>query len=461
MNPASLASATRKVAWRIVPFLCLLYVFNILDRSNVGFARLGMTKDLGLSEEVINWGIGLFYLGYLVFEVPSNLLLRRLGARVWISRIMISWGLVSMLTLAVTGPISFYWARVMLGVAEAGFFPGVIFYLTAWFPASKRARVIAWFMIASPLANVLGNPVSGVIMDHFHGDNGLAGWQWLFLLEGFPSVLLGILVLFVLPDSPRDARWLAEDEKKALEDQMLREDQQRLLTGGTEKLFDLLRDFRVWILVGLYFTVAVGTNATGAYLPKLVKGHFEPMLLAQEKLVAEDAANKPVATGRIGKIVAVWDKIGVLGKVGLLSALPYLASVVAMLIASWLSDRWRMRAVVVALSLAIAGVGWIIAWRAEDPWLALVGLCMAQAGMMAVLPVFWALPSMFLGGVAAAAGIALINSVANIGGIIAPTIVGWWGVAPMVGIMVYGVLMSLIAWIMVEKGAKAQRGGTD
>ena len=430
MNLDAAAGATRKVAWRIVPFLCLLYVFNILDRANVGFARLGMTRDLGLADAVIDWGYGLFYVGYLVFEVPSNLLLRKFGARVWISRIMITWGLVSMLTLAVAGPVSYYWARVLLGIAEAGFFPGIIFYLTAWFPPARRARVVAWFMLAIPVANIFGNPVSGLIMDTFGGSGGLAGWQWLFLLEGLPSVVLGILVLFVLPDRPRDAAWLNDGEKTALESQIDAEGDQRRAAGGTDKL-TALADPRVWLLVALYFSVAVGTNATGAHLPKLVKGHFEPMLQEQA-----------VAAGR--------DKDQILWQVGLLSALPHLASVVAMVVTSWLSDRWRSRSLLVAAALLAAGAGWAVAWQAENPWAALAGLCLAQAGMMAVLPVFWALPPLFLGGAAAAAGIALINSVANIGGIFAPRIIGALGVGPMVAFMAWGVMMALLARVLVE-----------
>lgn len=430
-DPAVGQSALTKVAWRVIPFLCLLYVFNIIDRANVSFARLTMTKDAGLSDAVIDWGYGLFYIGYLVFEVPSNLLLRRLGARVWISRIMVSWGLVSMLTMMVADAWSYYWARILLGVAEAGFFPGIIFYLTAWFPDARRARVVAFFMLAIPAANVLGNPVSGAIMDFCHGALGLAGWKWLFLLEGLPSVVLGLLVLRLLPDRPRDASWLTGAEKEWLEGEVEAEADRRTLAGGTEHMA-ALADARVWLLIGLYFSVAVGTNATGAYLPKLVKGHFEPLLL--EHAGTTDAV-----------------EAGLLWKVGVLSALPHLASVAAMMVVSRISDLWRQRGLLVALSLAVAGGGWLMAWRLADPWLALVGLCLAQAGMMAVLPVFWALPSLFLGGAAAAAGIALINSVANIGGIFAPRVIGAYGPAPMVAVMVWGVALALVSITLVER----------
>ena len=390
-----------KIAWRLVPFLALLYVFNIIDRSNVGFARLKMTGDLSLSNAVIDLGYGLFYVGYLLFEVPSNLLLRRFGARAWIARIMVTWGFVSMLTAFVTGPWSYYGARILLGVAEAGFFPGIIYYLTAWFPAAQRARVVAGFMLAIPISGILGNPVSGAIMDGFQGTGGLAGWQWLFVLEGIPAILLGVSVLWFLPDSPRDARWLTADERDWLEGEIAAEAGVRTSVGGHEKL-GALADPRIWLLIALYFSVAVGTNVTGSYLPKLIKDSFEPLLAGSE---------------------------GFYWKVGLLSTLPSILSVIAMVIVSRVSDRTRSRATLIAGALTAAAVGWYYAWQGGDPWTKLAGLCVAQAGMMAVLPVFWALPPLFLGGVAAAAGIALINSVANIGGIIAPSVVGNFAMA--------------------------------
>ena len=420
--------ALRKVAWRLVPFLCLLYVFNIVDRANVGFARLGMSSSLGLSDPVIDLGYGLFYVGYLVFEVPSNLMLRRLGARVWISRIMISWGFVSMLTAWAGGPGSYYAARILLGVAEAGFFPGIIYYLTSWFPAAHRARVVALFMLAIPVANILGNPFAGAIMDGMQGLGGMAGWQWLFVLEGLPTIVLGVVVLCVLPDRPRDASWLDEEEKASLEAQIADEESSRLRAGGSEKL-TALADPRIWLLVALYFSVGVGTNATGADLPKLVKGYFEPLLLGE-------------AGGGV--------QTGILWKVGLLSALPHLASVVAMVAVSRLSDRWKKRSLLLAASLAVAAAGWLLTLLAEGPWLKLAGLCLAQSGMMAVLPVFWTLPSLFLGGAAAAGGIALINSLANIGGIFAPSLIGRFGIAPMVAVMVWGMVMALLTQWFVE-----------
>ena len=436
-----------KIAWRLVPFLALLYVFNIIDRSNVVFARLKMTGDLSISDAVIDLGYGLFYVGYLLFEVPSNLLLRRFGARAWIARIMVTWGFVSMLTAFVTGPWSYYGARILLGVAEAGFFPGIIYYLTAWFPAAQRARVVAGFMLAIPLSGILGNPVSGAIMDGFQGTGGLAGWQWLFVLEGIPAILLGFSVLWYLPDSPRDARWLAADECDWLEGELAAEDTTRQRVGGHDKL-GALADPRVWLLIALYFSVAVGTNATGAYLPKLVKDSFEPILAASDGVVPGFVGSLPDPIRRL--VEPMFAGKGVYWKIGLLTTLPSILSVIAMVFVSLISDRTRSRSTLIAGALTAATVGWYFAWQGGDPWTKLAGLCVAQAGMMAVLPVFWALPPLFLGGAAAAAGIALINSVANIGGAIAPSFVGKFGIGPVVAVMLWGVAMALIVWRSLE-----------
>jgi len=415
----------RKVIWRLVPYLALLYTFNIIDRANVGFARLGMVDSLGFSNSVIDWGYGIFYVGYLLFEVPSNMLLRRFGARRWIARIMISWGLVSTLTAWAVGPTSYFAARILLGVAEAGFFPGIIYYLTAWFPASLRARVVAWFMLAIPVATMLGNLASGLILDRMEGVAGLAGWQWLFILEGIPSVLLGVSVLFLLPDGPRDAAWLADDERAWLEADLGREEGRRLEAGGSDKL-SALADLRVWILIGLYLAVAIGTNATGAHLPKLVDDAFAPLL-----------GGDGGAAGRYGKVA-------------LLAALPQAVAIIAMLVASRVSDASGRRCGVILACLVVAAAGWTLAGTPAGPWPRLAGLCLAQAGMMAVLPVFWALPPLFLGGAAAAAGIALVNSVANAGGIFAPKLIGGFGVGPLVAIMVWGAAMAVLARMLVE-----------
>jgi ACS family tartrate transporter-like MFS transporter len=388
----------RAVLWtvgmRLLPFLFLLYVVNILDRGNVAFARLSMWPKLGWEgdegEAIFALGAGIFYLGYITFEVPSNLILHRLGARVWIGRIMVSWGAVSTAMLLVREPWHFYLLRFLLGVAEAGFFPGIILYLSHWFPAQQRARAVALFMLASPTAGALGNALSGAVVQYLDGAGGLAGWQWLFLVEGVPSVVLGCFVWFYLTDRPEQARWLTPAERDWLADRIGREAKRREEHHGLTRL-SALADGRVLLLIALYFTVAVGSNAFGFYLPKIVQGRFpqeDPFMI------------------------------------GLLAAVPNLIAVAGMVVIGIHSDRTGERRRHVAFSALLAAAGWVLAAAAEGPWLALLGLTLAQVGMMSMLPTFWALPASFLSGTAAAAGIALINSVANIGGFLGPNVLG-------------------------------------
>lgn len=409
-DPPDPALVLRKVAWRLVPFLCLLYIFNILDRSNVGFARLTMQDDLGMKEAVFDLGYGIFYLGYLAFEVPANLLLRRVGARLWMARIMVTWGLVSCATMAVTGPVGFYLVRILLGVAEAGFFPGIILYLTFWFPARERAKVTAYFMMAIPMAGIIGNPISGAILEYLDGAAGLKGWQWLFLIEGLPSVLLGFLVLFCLADGPQQARWLSESERSWLVGHLSREEGYRQQRHGGDLLRAMMAG-RVWLLIGLYFTVAVGANAAGAYLPDLVSKRFQG-----------------------------WSKF----EVGLLTAVPHVCAIVGMTLLAAHSDRTGERRGHVAFAAFLAAAGWTLAAATASPWWAFAGLCLAQTGMMSMLPTFWALPTSFLSGAAAAGGIALINSVANIGGFMGPTILGQLGLWAMAGTLCAGGGLALL-----------------
>ncbi|QDU24997.1 Putative tartrate transporter [Anatilimnocola aggregata] len=408
MNQDLEQSTLRRVAWRIVPFICLLYVLNILDRANVGFARLAMQDDLGLTKAMFDLGYGMFYVGYILFEVPSNLLMRRFGARKWIARIMITWGLVSAATMFAQDVWTFYGLRILLGVAEAGFFPGIILYLSDWFPDRQRARMTAFFMLAIGLSNVLGNPLSGWIMDHFDGMSGLHGWQWLFLLEGLPTAVVGIAVLFYLDDSPRSARWLSDTQRDWLMKHMAEEDRVRRQQHGPDKWHAMLQP-RVWLLIAIYFTVAVGSNAGGAYFPTIIKEQYTQTSNFQ---------------------------------IGLLTALPHLCAIVAMSLVGISSDRTGERRWHLAGSALMAAIGWsLVAWG-PTPLIALAGLCVAQAGMMSMLPVFWTIPSTFLSGTAAAGGIALINSVANIGGFFGATILGQLGLWSMAGILLAGGLMT-------------------
>jgi MFS transporter, ACS family, tartrate transporter len=403
----------RIVFWRLVPFLCVLYLFNILDRANVGFARLRMQDDLHLSERTFNLGYGIFYLGYLLFEVPSNLLMRRIGARRWIARIMISWGFISMATMFVWDEWSFYAVRTLLGVAEAGFFPGIILYLSYWFPDRERAKVTAYFMLAIGLSSIFGNPVSGLIMHYFDGAADLHGWQWLFALEGIPSVILGFVVLFALTDYPHQAAWLPADQRDWLVKRMQDEEAQRTRTHGAHRLTAMLQ-WRVWLLIAIYFTVAVGANAGGAYFPRLIDQHFQGLTTVE---------------------------------IGLLSALPHVCAVVGMTLFGISSDRSNERRGHLAAAALLAAGGWGLAAWEPSPTVALAGLCLAQTGMMSMLPIFWTLPTAFLSGAAAAGGIALINSVANIGGFFGPTILGELGLWSMAIILWLGA--GLVAFVRV------------
>jgi ACS family tartrate transporter-like MFS transporter len=411
-------SALRKATWRLVPFLFLLYIVNILDRVNVGFARLQMLGDLHMDERVYALGAGIFYIGYLLFEVPSNLILARTGARRWISRILVSWGLITCAMAAVRGPWSFYLLRILLGFAEAGFFPGVILYLTYWFPARERARTVAWFMTGSPIAGALGGPTSGAILrylDHF-GD--LRGWQWLFLLEGLPAVILGFVALRYLTDRPAQATWLTPEERNWLTGRMAQEEQTLAARHGLTSL-RALADRRVWLLILLYFTVAAGSNSFGFYLAEFLRTRFP---------------------GR--------DEF----QIGLLSVVPNLFAILVMLLNGTHSDRTGERRWHVALPAFLSAAGWTLFARTDAPLLSLVALALIQVGIMSMLPTFWTLPTAFLSGTAAAGGIALINSVGNLGGFVGPNVIGQFkaltddftgGLVAMVGIMAVGGILAL------------------
>ncbi len=386
------ASATtmRKVRLRLIPFLMVLYICNLLDRGNVSFAKLTMQPDLGMSDPIFALGSGLFYLGYLVFEVPSNLILRRTGARLWISRIMVTWGLVSCSTMLVTGTTSFFIVRILLGVAEAGFFPGIILYLTYWFPARERTRAIASFMAANAIAGVINYPLTGAIMQYLDQVWGLHGWQWVFLLEGLPSIAFGILILFYLTDRPAEATWLASHEKSWLAERLGREEKLREQRHGTD-LWHAVMNVRVWFLILLYFTVAFSSNAGGLYLPQIITIRFQ------------DSAEF---------------------KIGLIAALPSMCGMIGMLVNAVLADRTGRYRLHVAVPAFLAAAGWALVAFSHSPAAGLAGCCLAVTGMMSMLPPFWSLPTSFLSGAAAAGGIALINSVGNVGGIVGPPTVG-------------------------------------
>jgi ACS family tartrate transporter-like MFS transporter len=388
MIETNLESAVAKVRSRLIPFLFLLYIFAYLDRINVGFASLQMNNALGFSEATFGLGAGIFFLGYTAFEIPSNVILARIGARVWIARIMISWGLVSAAMMTVTSAPMFYTLRLLLGVAEAGFFPGIIYYLTRWVPARERARTIAAFMTATLAAGILGGPISGALLS-LHGLAGLAGWQWLFLLEGLPSIVLGFVVLRVLTDRPEDAPWLPDAEKRALV-ACLR-DEQLALAGHAHTTAAALKHPTLWLLAVVYFTVPVALYAFSFFLPQIIQGTFA----------------------------------GSTFQIGLVSAVPYLAGAMAMVIAGRHSDRTGERRWHVAAAAGVSGAGFVAAAYAHGLTMSIVALSVAMVGLASMFGPFWTLATSFVNGVGAAAGIALINSVGNVGGFVGPYLLGY------------------------------------
>lgn len=389
MNQANEQALVTRIALRLVPFLFLLYVVAYLDRVNVGFAQLQMKHDLGFSDRVYSVGAGIFFLGYFLFEVPSNLILERVGARRWIARIMFTWGLIAMAMMFIRGTTSFIALRFLLGLAEAGFFPGVILYMTYWFTAAERARIVAWFMTANAVAYIFGGPVSGLLLN-LRGVGGLLGWQWLFLLEGIPAVLLGGVVLIYLPDSPEKAPWLSPDEKSWMRRRMQAE-QDHKSQHGKLSMRDALVHPTVWLFCALYFTMVVGMYGIGLWLPQLIK-NFQGLSDLQ---------------------------------VGLLTAIPYLTAAVAMVLVAWNSDRTRERRFHLAISAFIGALGLALGARLHSPVLQLAALSVAAGGMWSTLGPFWSMPTAFLGGTAAAGGLALINSVGNLGGFVGPFLVGY------------------------------------
>lgn len=380
--------AYRKAAWHILPLLMLCYIVAYLDRVNVGFAKLQMADDLQFSEAVYGFGAGIFFIAYFFLEIPSNLMLHRVGARLWIARIMITWGIISAGMAFVTTPMSFYVMRCLLGIAEAGFYPGVILYLSYWFPTNRRGRMYALFATAVPLSGVFGAPLSGWIMGAFNGLHGFAGWQWMFVLEGIPSVLIGILVIFKLTDRISHAKWLTDEEKKILQANIDSDTQHHVHSS----LKEIFLQPRVWLLTLIYFCLIAGFYTIGFWLPTLIK----------------DSGVKDVLS------------------IGLLSAIPYGAAALTMIVVSRSADRWRERRWHLALTATLGGIGMIISASFSDNIvIAMMGLTLGAMGALSTLPLFWSLPTAFLGGTAAAAGIALINSWGNLAGFAAPYMMGY------------------------------------
>jgi MFS family permease len=418
-----------KVAWRTIPLLFLCYIAAYLDRVNVGFAKLQMQADVvDISDSVFGLGAGIFFLGYFIFEVPSNVLMEKVGARLWIARIMITWGIISSAMIFVNSKWIFYGLRLLLGLAEAGFFPGIILYLTYWFPSRRRGRAVALFMLAIALTGVIGGPLSGWILQACNGVAGLRGWQMLFLLEGIPSILLGLLIPFLLANGVRSARWLNDEERQLLEENLKAEE-------AHKEHLPLLRVFfdpKLLLFSLVYFCCVMGLYGTAFWIPQLIKntGVKDPLY------------------------------------VGLLTAIPYGFGAIAMLVFGRSSDRYGERRWHFAVASILGAVGIVISnlFR-QNTLVAMIGLTLATIGILAAFPVFWPMPTAVLAGTAAAAGIAWINSLGNLAGFFGPSIVGWfadltkrsdYGLYVIAGILVLGAIL-VLAFVPARVAADIDR----
>ena len=393
-TPASVAGEDRygyekrlfgKIAWRILPIVILAYIVNFLDRTNVSFAALTMNKELGLTSTEFGVGAGMLFFSYCLFEVPSNVALYKVGARLWLARIMVTWGIVSAATIFVVGPYSFYGLRFLLGMAEAGYFPGVAFYITLWFPKEYRAWIYAWFLLGIPASAVIGGPLSTALLE-LNGALGLAGWKWMFLVEAVPAVLLGIVMLILMVDGPRQAAWLTQDEKDYIARRLAAEPKQRERTH----LWESLKDYRVALLALIQFSYTVGSYGVAIFLPLILKAQ---------------------GFGNLG--------------VGWLTALTNVAACVSMLVWARFIDRSGKSIFHLALTCLVSGLGLILAVSTGAFIPAYIGLTLAVVGTNTARAVLWTIPTRFLTGLAAAGGLAMINSVGVFGGFVGPSIMGF------------------------------------
>ena len=402
-----------KIGWRLMPILIVSYVFNYLDRNNVGFAGLTMNQAIGLTATQFGFGAGVFFVGYCLFEIPSNVVLYRVGARIWLSRIMISWGVMSAATSLAVGPNSFYLLRLLLGIAEAGFFPGVAFYLGTWFPAQYRTRMIAWFMVAIPVSSVIGSPISGWLLG-MDGIGGLAGWQWMFILEGVPVVFVGLSLLWLLADRPEDVSWLTDEERRIVRDRLAAEQRPR----EVRRFALAIRDVRVILLALVQFGFLVGSYAIGIFLPLIL---------------------------REGKLTDI--------EIGFVSSGCYVVAVIGMILWAGHVDRGASKVVNLSLACAVSACGFLGAILfAGNFWASVAAITVAVTGVNGARAILWTIPPRFLTGMAAAGGLAFINSIGTTGGFVGPFVFGWLtdetgsfsaGMLAMSGFLV---LAAVLAW---------------
>jgi MFS family permease len=403
-----------RIFWRLLPFLAVSYLLDYMDRNNVGFAALGMNRAVGLSAAQFGTGAGILFLGYCFFEIPSNLALHRYGTRVWIARIMVTWGVVSAATIFVVGPTSWYLLRFLLGVAEAGFYPGIMFYLATWFPAEYRTRALVWFNLAIPVSAVVGGPVSGMLLG-LDGFVGLAGWKWLFLVEGLPVVFLGFAALWMLTERPEDATWLSDEQKALVRDKIQGEKRVK----EVQHLLPALKDPRLLLLALIQFGFTTGSYGVGIWLPQIIK------------------------TGEISNL-----------KVGIVTGVCYTIACVGMVIWAGQEDRSgkRIKSLVIGCLLAAAGLAFSL--LSTHFWISLAWITVSLIGLNAARAVFWTIPPRFLTGIASAGGLAFMNSVGTMGGFVGPALMGWLkdrthsfsaGLLAMAGFMT---LAAVLSWSM-------------
>jgi MFS family permease len=409
----------KKIAWRLMPVLFLAYIFAYLDRVNIGFAKLGMKEEAWFNDEVFALASGIFFIGYFLFEVPGNILMHRIGARIWITRIMLTWGVISGLCAISSSANMFYWIRFLLGVAEAGFFPAIILYLTYWFPQKRRAAMFAMFMVAVNFAGIIGSPISGVIMETTKEIDHLKPWQWLFVLESVPSILLGFFIPFLLTNRPNQAKWLTEEEKKIVSEDMLADqEEQKAMAVGDGGAFDAFKSLRVWTLASIYFCLAIGLYGLSFWLPQIIENN-----ITKDKL-----------------------------EIGFIAAIPWTSAAIGMVFFGRKADKSGKYAKYVATACFVSMIGFIGSGLHHTNGIFVLSMIsIAATGLMSAVSTFWSLPTTILSGTAAAAGIALINSIAAIGGFISPEMFVWFkshfdlGV----GLMAAGVIMGIACTILL------------
>ena len=424
ITPAAQDAVYKKIAWRLIPVLFSAYTFAYLDRVNIGFAKLGMKEELWFNDEVFAMASGIFFIGYFFFEIPGNILMHKIGARIWITRIMLSWGIISGLCAIVGSAKMFYWIRFLLGVAEAGFFPAIILYLTYWFPKKRRAAMFAMFILAVNFAGILGSPISGWIMESTNETGYFKPWQWLFLIEAIPSILLGLFIPFLLTNRPSQAKWLTDEEKaivkKDMEDDEEYEREHAIGKGG---FLDVFKSGKVWLFAFAYFCIVIGIYGISFWLPQIIES-----TMTKDKL-----------------------------EIGLLAAIPWSLSAIAMVIFGRKADKSGKYKQYFVAACFFSMIGFIgSGLHNTNAVFVLAMISIAAIGVMSAVSVFWSMPTMFLSGTAAATGIAFINSIGGLGGFISPEMFLWFKMNfdLGVGLMAAGVIIGIAALILMLMGRK-------